>query len=249
MFNQNPYDQNRSEVREQGPGTTTYGYAPGAGPIAGAVPREGFLTAAFVWMFLALLVSAATAAMTLASEGALATIVEWWWMLLIAQFALVIVLSAAINRMSSTVAVLMLFVYAALTGATLSVIVLSFTVASVTSAFIGAAAIFGAAAVYGAVTRRDLTSLGGYLFVGLIGIIVASLVNIFIGGTTLSFIIGIVGVLLFTGLTAWDVQRIKSGRMGWVQNAQNASVVGALSLYLDFINLFLMMLRIFGQQR
>jgi hypothetical protein len=151
--------------------------------------------------------------------------------------------------MSSTVAVLMLFVYAALTGATLSVIVLSFTVASVTSAFIGAAAIFGAAALYGAVTRRDLTSLGGYLFVGLIGIIVASLVNIFVGGTTLSFIIGIVGVLIFTGLTAWDVQRIKTGRLNWVQNAQNASVVAALSLYLDFINLFLMMLRIFGQQR
>jgi FtsH-binding integral membrane protein len=249
VFNQNPFDRNRSEVREQGPNPAAYGYA--GGPTAGmiAVPREGYLTAAFVWMFLALLVSAATAAMTIANEDALATVLDWWWLLLIGQFALVIVLSAAINRMSSTVAVLMLFVYAALTGATLSVIVLSFTVASVTSAFVGAAAIFGAAALFGAVTRRDLTSLGGLLFAGLIGIVVASLVNIFIGGTTLSFVIGIVGVLVFTGLTAWDVQRIKSGRLTWVLNAQNASVVAALSLYLDFINLFLLMLRLFGRRR
>ena len=249
MFNQNPFDLGRSPAREQGSTPATYGYAAGAGAGTLAVPREGYLTAAFVWMFLALLVSAATAAMTVASEGALAAVLDWWWFLLIGEFALVIVLSAAINRMNSTVAVLMLFVYAALTGATLSVIVASFTVASVASAFLGASAIFGAAALYGAVTGRDLTSLGGLLFAGLMGIIVASLVNIFIGGTTLSFVIGIAGVLLFTGLTAWDVQRIKNGRLTWVRNAQNASVVAALSLYLDFINLFLMLLRVFGQQR
>jgi FtsH-binding integral membrane protein len=197
-------------------------------------------------MFFALLVSAATAFMTLANQGALQLVANDFILLIIAEFAMVIGLSAAINRLSSTVAVLMLFVYAALNGATFAIILAVYNFGSVTSAFVGAAGIFGAAALYGYVTGRDLTSIGGILFAGLIGIVVASIANIFVGGSGLSFVIGIVGTLLFTGLTAFDVQRIKNGRMAWVQNRENASVLGALSLYLDFVNLFLMLLRVTG---
>ncbi len=250
MFNTNPTNPNRYEAPEASDaqrGPVGYGWDPRAltaRPVAGV--REGFLTASFVWMFFALLVSAATAFMTLANQGALQLVANDFILLIIAEFAMVIGLSAAINRLSSTVAVLMLFVYAALNGATFAIILAVYNFGSVTSAFVGAAGIFGAAALYGYVTGRDLTSIGGILFAGLIGIVVASIANIFVGGSGLSFVIGIVGTLLFTGLTAFDVQRIKNGRMAWVQNRENASVLGALSLYLDFVNLFLMLLRVTG---
>jgi len=218
----------------------------GAQPVA--VARPGYLTMAFVWMFLALLVSAVVAGLTVSSPGAMQLVTSSYFLLLIAELGLVIALSAAINRLSPTVAVAMLFVYAALNGATLSGIVLVYTTGSITGAFVGAAAVFGAAAVYGAVTSRDLTSLGGLLFAGLIGILVMSLVNLFIGGSSMSFVIGIIGVLVFTGLTAWDVQMIRSGRWAWISSSENASVLAALRLYLDFVNLFLMMLRITGSR-
>jgi hypothetical protein len=211
--------------------------------------QEGSLTASFVWMFLALLVSAATAFLTVASPDTLDFVANYALVFIIAELALVVILSAAINRMSPAVAVLMLFAYAALTGATFAMILEVFDLGSVTVAFVGAAGIFGAAALYGLVTGRDLTSLGGILFAGLIGIVIASLANIFVGGDELSFIIGIVGVVLFTGLTAYDVQRIKDGRMAYVQNPESASVLGALALYLDFVNIFEMLLRLTGSQR
>ena len=211
--------------------------------------QEGSLTASFVWMFLALLVSAATAFLTVASPDTLDFVANYALGFIIAELALVVILSAAINRMSPAVAVLMLFAYAALTGATFAMILVVFDLGSVTVAFVGAAGIFGAAALYGLVTGRDLTSLGGILFAGLIGIVIASLANIFVGGDELSFIIGIVGVVLFTGLTAYDVQRIKDGRMAYVQNPESASVLGALALYLDFVNIFEMLLRLTGSQR
>lgn len=211
--------------------------------------QEGSLTASFVWMFLALLVSAATAFLTVASPDTLDFVANYALGFIIAELALVVILSAAINRMSPAVAVLMLFAYAALTGATFAMILEVFDLGSVTVAFVGAAGIFGAAALYGLVTGRDLTSLGGILFAGLIGIVIASLANIFVGGDELSFIIGIVGVVLFTGLTAYDVQRIKDGRMAYVQNPESASVLGALALYLDFVNIFEMLLRLTGSQR
>jgi len=253
VFNTNRNDPSRYEAPDATDaqrGQAGYGWDPRAltaRPVA--VVHEGFLTASFVWMFLALLVSSATAFMTLANQGALQTVANNFFLLIIGEFAMVIGLSAAINRLSSSVAVLMLFVYAALNGATFAIILAMYNIGSVTSAFVGAAGIFGAAALYGYVTGRDLTSIGGILFAGLIGIVVASVANIFIGGSGLSFVIGIVGTLLFTGLTAFDVQRIKNGRMAWVQNRENASVLGALSLYLDFVNLFLMLLRVTGGAR
>ena len=136
-----------------------------------------------------------------------------------------------------------------LTLLTFAIILAVYSLGSVTTAFVGAAGIFGAAALYGAVTGRDMTSLGGLLFAGLIGVVIASFANIFIGGGALSFWIGIVGTLLFTGLTAFDVQRIRNGRMPWIRSTENASVIGALALYLDFVNLFLMLLRVTGSRR
>jgi uncharacterized protein len=247
VFNRSPSDPSRIDAREQGMPLGWRSAIDSTRPAV--VAHEGLLTASFVWMFLALLVSAATASMTLLNEGALRVVVDSFVLLLLAELALVFVLSLAINRLSSTVAVAMLFVYAALNGATISVIFLAYTLPSVTAAFLGASAIFGAAALYGVATGRDLTSLGGLLFAGLIGIVVASVANLFIGGGTLGFVIGIVGVLVFTGLTAYDVQRIKYGQLQWIQSRENASVVGALHLYLDFVNLFLMLLRVFGGRR
>ncbi len=148
-------------------------------------------------------------------------------------------------------------------GLTLGVIVASYTaevnpvtgaityeMSGVITAFLGASAIFAGAAVYGAVTKRDLTSLGGILFMGLIGLIVVMLVQVFLfpGAGWLNLAIGVVGVLIFTGRTAWDVQRIRNGQVAGV-NAESASVMGALALYLDFVNIFLFLLRIFGSSR
>ena len=139
-------------------------------------------------------------------------------------------------------------------GLVIGVVVLAYTetigLSGVVSAFLGASAIFGGAAVYGAVTKRDLTSLRGLLFMGLIGLVVVMLVQVFFfaDATVLSLGIGILGVVIFTGLTAWDVQRIKNGQLAGV-NAESSSVLGALALYLDFVNLFLFMLRIFGSSR
>jgi FtsH-binding integral membrane protein len=250
MFSWNPDDASRYDTwdgqRDQGRrGWDLRGT--GAREMAGV--QDGSLTASFVWMFLALLVSAAAAFLTLANPGALQVVEDDLLVFVIAELALVFILSAAIDRLSSSVAVLMLFVYAALTGATFAMVLDAFSLGSVTTAFVGAAGIFGAAALYGIVTGRDLTSLGGLLFAGLIGIVVASLANIFIGGDELSFIIGIVGVVLFTGLTAYDIQRIKDGRMAWVRDRENASVLGALALYLDFVNIFEMLLRLTGSRR
>jgi hypothetical protein len=231
---------------------------------AASVPREGFLTASFVWMFVGLLVSAGSAFFVMNNSSALETVVSNWFLLLIANLGLVFALSLLITRLNPLVALGMFFIYALLNGLTLGVIVLSYTATAITpsgeiiggevsgvvAAFLGAAAIFAGAALYGAVTKRDLTSLGGILFMGLIGLIVVSFVQIFLfpGSGMLNFLIGVAGVLIFTGLTAWDVQRIQRGALPGI-NRDSASVMGALALYLDFVNLFLMLLRIFGSNR
>jgi FtsH-binding integral membrane protein len=171
-------------------------------------------------------------------------------LLIIAQLGVAIVLTAAIRKISATVGLLLFFVYAALTGVTLGFILVAYELGSVLAAGSSAAAVFGAAAIYGAVTKRNLAGLGPYLFMGLIGIIVASLVNIFVGLDTLSFIISVVGVVIFTALTAYDVQQIQSGNVAaWTQSMEKGAVMGAFKLYLDFINLFFMLLRIFGNSR
>jgi FtsH-binding integral membrane protein len=219
------------------------------------VPREGFLTAAFVWMFIGLLVSAGSAWFVMNNASAMTQVLDNWFILLIANVGLVFGIGIFISRLNPLVALGMFFIYALLNGLTLGVIVAAYSTtetgaSAVVTAFLGASAIFAGAALYGAVTKRDLTSLGGILFMGLIGLLVVMLVQMFLfpGSGPLNLAIGVVGVLIFTGLTAWDVQRIKNGQMAGI-NKDSASVMGALMLYLDFVNLFLMLLRIFGNNR
>lgn len=217
--------------------------------------REGFLTESFVWMFGALLVSAFTAGLVLVNETALTKVFQNYFLLIIAELGLYFAIVFLINRMSALVALGLLFVYAALNGLTLAAIAFAYAASSaaglsgVFAAFVGAAAIFGGAAVYGYATGRDLASFGGILFAGVVGVLVMSIANIFVGGDSFSFVIGIVGVLVFTGLTAYYVQALKNGTLMGVNGREKAGVIGALLLYVLFINIFLMLLRIFGSGR
>ena len=250
-----PYNRSQApgQVSNQG-GTITPNTLSRDGTIVASPPREGFLTGSFVWMFVGVLLSAVSAWFVMNNPDLLETVAENWFLLFIAQIGLVLVISFAINRISPALALALFFVYALTMGLTLGVIVLAYVgtigISGVVSAFAGAAAIFGGAALYGAVTKRDLTSLGGILFMGLLGLLVVMFLQIFFfaDSSTASLIIGILGVGIFTGLTAWDVQRLKNGAMPGI-NKDSASVLGALALYLDFVNLFLFMLRIFGSSK
>jgi uncharacterized protein len=216
---------------------------------------QQLLVGAFGWMFAGLLLSAGVAYLVGSNVQLLETVAQWWLLLLIGQFALVMVISAGIRRLSATAGLGLFFVYAATMGLTLGVIVWAYLQTpggstAVASAFFSASAMFGAAAVYGGITKRDLTKIGGVLFMALIGLIVASVVNIFLGSSQLNWVISIVGVVIFTGLTAWDVQRISRGDLAAITGSkEKGSVLAALHLYLDFINLFLFMLRLFGGSR
>ena len=225
-------------------------------PTAGVVPREGFLTMSFVWMFLALLVSAGSAYFVMSNAQMLERVAGAWFLLFIVEIGLVVAISGAINRIGALPALATAVRLCAGQRARarpdrLGLHTRNQGISGVVSAFAGASAIFAGAAIYGGVTKRDLTSLGGILFMGLIGLLVTMLVQVFLFPTssTLNLVIGVVGVLIFTGLTAWDVQRISTGAMPWIKNRESASVVGALALYLDFVNLFLFLLRIFGGSR
>jgi hypothetical protein len=217
-----------------------------------AVVREGFLTMAFVWMFVGLLLSAAATYLTMTNPTLLAFTAKNYFILFLVEIGFVVAVSAAINRLGAVAALGLFFGFAVLNGLTLGIVVYAYTQAGgwagVTSAFLGASAIFGSAALYGVVTKRDLMRIGGILTMGLIGLLVVMVVNIFLGSSTIDFVIGIAGVGIFTGLTAWDVQRIQRGYLGNFRDRESASVVGALALYLDFINLFLMLLRLFSRR-
>ena len=173
------------------------------------------------------------------------------WVFILAPLALVFLISARINTLSVTTARLLFFVYAALVGVSLSTLFHIYTSASITRVFFIAAATFGALSIFGYTTRRDLSGLGTFLFMGLIGIIIASLVNLFLRSTGLDWLISIVGVGVFAGLTAYDTQRIKAMYDSGDDetSAGRKSVIAALSLYLNFINLFMMLLRLAGSRR
>ena len=174
--------------------------------------------------------------------------------LIIAELALVFAIAGMVQRMSSGTATALFVLYSALNGVTLSFIFLAYARASIVSTFFICAGTFAACSIYGWTTKRDLTSLGGFLLMGLFGIIIATVVNMFIRSSGMSMIISYIGVIVFVGLTAYDTQKIKN--MALTQPAgldgavvRKGAILGALSLYLDFINLFLMLLRIFGQSR
>ena len=173
------------------------------------------------------------------------------WVVMLAPLGIVFYMSFGINKMSSSKAQTTFWIFAALMGASLSSIFLIYTGASITRVFFITAGTFGAMSIYGYTTKRDLTKLGSFLMMGLFGIIIASLVNIFMKSSMMYFVISIIGVLVFVGLTAYDTQKIKnmyiSSDSGEIMGKK--AVMGALTLYLDFINLFIMLLRLFGQRR
>ncbi|TYT75504.1 Bax inhibitor-1/YccA family protein [Desulfobotulus mexicanus] len=211
---------------------------------------NGFIQSVYNWM-----------AIGLAVTGVLAYLVSemfivprgLFFLLVIAQLGMVFVLASKIQSLSAPMATGLFVLYAALNGVTLSWIFLVYTSASITSTFFICALTFAAASAYGMVTKKDLTSVGGFLMMGLIGIIIATVVNIFFRSPMVTMIVSYIGVFVFIGLTAWDTQKIKQMALSQPADLDNATlrkgaIFGALSLYLDFINLFIMMLHIFGDR-
>lgn len=218
---------------------------------------NSFIQSVYNWMALGLALTGFIAYYVSHSETMLQLILGnqlVFFGLFIAELVLVFTLSARVAKMSSSTATAMFLGYAVLNGMTLSVIFLAYTASSIASTFFICAGTFTACSVYGMMTKRDLTSMGGFMMMGLIGIIIASVVNWFLRSPAMQMIISYVGVIVFVGLTAYDTQKLKymaqtqpAGLDGGV--VRKGAIIGALSLYLDFINLFLMLLRIFGGGR
>jgi FtsH-binding integral membrane protein len=173
------------------------------------------------------------------------------WIVMLAPLGFVLALSFGVQRMSAGTAMLLFWIYAAVMGLSLGGIFLVYTGTSIARVFFITAATFGAMSLYGYTTNADLSRMGSFLLMGLIGLVIASLVNIFIGSSALQFAISIIGVIVFVGLTAYDTQRIKEMYLesDSAEIAGKKAVLGALALYLDFINLFMMLLQLFGQRR
>lgn len=215
---------------------------------------QSFVNRVFLWMFAGLMVTAGVAAW-FASTMDMQAFVEQnplvFFGAIIFQLVLVIALVGAVSKMSSALAAAVFVFYAGLNGFVFSMIVSAYTPGSIASTFAVTSAMFGGMALFGWMTKRDLGPLGTFLFMALIGLIVGSIVNIFFFNQTIYWILTGAGIVIFAGLTAYDMQRIKELSQSGMdeETASRAAVMGALSLYLDFINLFLMLLRIFGQQR
>ncbi len=172
-----------------------------------------------------------------------------YWGLLIVELLMVFGISGAVNKISSPMATVLFYAYSLLNGVTFALIFAAYTPVSIFKTFLITAGVFGAMSVYGYFTNRDLTKIGSFLFMALIGLIIASVINIFWANSTLEWIVSIAGVLIFIGLTAWDTQKIKQMAQYNAIEPSRLATIGALSLYLDFINLFLYLLRFFGSSR
>lgn len=209
----------------------------------------------YVWMTLALIVTGLTAYYVASVPDmiyALCSSRFMFWGLLIAELAVVMFLSARINKMSFPVAATMMAVYSVLNGISLSVIFIAYTLSSIAPTFFITAGTFAAMALVGHTTNKDLTKMGGILLMGVLGLIIATVVNIFVGSTLMGYIISGVGVIIFTGLTAYDANKIKTMVMQCEsvdESSQKTALMGSLILYLDFINLFLDMLRFLGNRK
>jgi FtsH-binding integral membrane protein len=213
---------------------------------------HAFMTKVFGWMTMGLGITAAVAWVTF-STGLYVSLMPYMWMILIAQVGIVLALSFGMKRLFSPGAATAAFlVYSATMGLTLTTIFVAYTMASIASVFLVTTLTFGFMFVYGWTTKKDLTSWGSLLFMGLIGLIIAHVVNMFVGGELMGFAISAIGVLIFVGLTAYDAQKIKQmGAYGFADAGaeQKSAIMGALALYLDFINLFLYLLRLLGDRR
>ncbi len=216
---------------------------------------SSFFSRVFSWMTLGLGLTALTSFMVVTSPAAMKMILGSGLMMgaiFIAQLALVIGLSAGIQRMSFSTALGMFLLYSGLMGLTLSVIFLVYTSASILSALLVAVGMFGAMALYGVSTKADLTPLGTFLYMSLFGLIIAMLINLFLHSVAFDLATGIFGAIIFAGLTAVDMQRLKTFALSAqvdAESSQKLALIGALMLYLDFINLFLSLLRIMGKQK
>jgi FtsH-binding integral membrane protein len=224
---------------------------------------RSFVSNVFLWMFAALGLTAAAAYLFGTSENLISMLITvtpegytktsiLGWIVMLAPLAIVITMSARIHKMSVQNTVLLYVIYSILMGMSLSYIFLIYTTASIFKTFLIAAGMFGVMAVVGYTTKTDLTKFGSFLFMALIGIIIASLVNFFMHSARLDYIISIAGVLIFTGLTAFDVQKIKQIGNAGINDGEimaKITIHAALTLYLDFLNLFLYLLRFFGNSR
>ncbi|OPX33071.1 MAG: hypothetical protein B1H11_13170 [Desulfobacteraceae bacterium 4484_190.1] len=222
-----------------------------------AVKVNEFVRSVYNWMtiglaltgFIAYYVSTSPSIMRLVFGNPLILI-----LLIVAELGLVFTISGMIPKMSASTATTLFVIYSALNGITLSVIFIAYTQTSIATVFFICAGTFGACSLYGWTTKRDLTSAGGFFAMGLIGIIIASVANIFIRSSAMDMIISYIGVIVFVGLTAYDTQKLKNMAISQPEGlsgdtVRKGAILGALSLYLDFINLFLMLLRIFGNSR
>jgi FtsH-binding integral membrane protein len=223
------------------------------GALTGSERVSTFLRAVYGWMCAGLGITALTAFFIASSPALAVTIARstpLFWGLVIAQLGIVVVLSARVQKLAASTASMLFIAYSALTGVTISFVLLLYTGQSVATTFLVAAGMFGGLAAWGTTTRRSLEGWGQFLFMGLIGVVLASIVGIFWHSDGLQFVISFIGVIVFTGLAAYDAQRLKamalqtpSGDVG------SYAIVGALALYLDFINLFLFLLRFLGDRR
>jgi FtsH-binding integral membrane protein len=222
-------------------------------PTEGAIDLQSIMRQVYTWMVLGMVITTAVAYVTASTSlinlamNPIILIVA-----VLAEFGLVLGISAGLSRLSSGVATLLFMLYAALNGFTLSIVLLAFTGASLFVAFATTAALFAAMSIIGYTTKVDLSRMGTYLMMGVIGLVIAMVVNMFVGSGPLDTIISVAGVLIFTALTAYDTQRI--GRMAAQMNVNGDTEVkfgifGALKLYLDFINMFLFVLRLTGRRR
>ena len=223
-------------------------------PLERGIDLQPVMRQVYTWMGLGMLLSGVVAAVTVSTSliGLAANPIVFL-LAVVAEFGMVLGLSAGFRRVSSATATMLFFAYAALNGFTLSVVLLAFTSATVVSAFVATAALFGVMSIIGYTTQVDLTRMGTYLMMGVIGLVIAMLVSMFVSSGPLDMLISMVGVLIFTALTAYDTQRI--GRMAAQismedgEAAAKLGVFGALELYLDFVNMFLFMLRLMGGRR
>ncbi|MBS1939887.1 MAG: Bax inhibitor-1/YccA family protein [Bacteroidetes bacterium] len=245
----------RSSLSNLAPETATH-----PGYVANPDDVRAFLGKVFTYMTLALAISGGVAYWFGHDMSLLSRLVDFTtgkmtilgWVVMLAPLALVFVMGGMVNKLSGSALLTVFVAYSALTGASLAFIFLAYTATSIATVFFVTAAVFGLMAVAGYTTKTDLTKLGSILFIGLIGIVIAGLVNMFMHSDTMGYVISVLSVIIFTGLTAYDMQRLKNlggTVVSGTEMAQKMALMGALSLYLDFLNLFLALLRLFGNRK
>jgi uncharacterized protein len=225
----------------------------GSGVPAVTSPTTAFLNAVYGWMCFGLVVTSGTAWLTTSSPPLVRAILAnapQFWILTFLQLAIIFMLSARVQQMTSTTAAMLFIAHSTLTGITLSFVLLAFTGESIATTFLVSGGTFASLAIYGTTTKRSLTGLGQVLLMGLIGVVLASIVGVFWHSDALQFVLSFIGVIVFAGLTAYDAQRLAViARHAPADNVSSYAIVGALALYLDFMNLFLFLLRFTGNRR